>query len=368
MTRAIEVARSLLTISRKQPLNPKLIEVTEAFTDNEHLISRIVGEKIKLQINYGTDLGYIRVDTVQLSQVLLNLAINAKDAMNGEGDLVLSARVEHLNKPYQYGTEIIRPGDFAVLSVSDTGCGIPQENIERIFEPFFSTKKNVLNSGTGLGLSMVYAIVRQMEGFIKVSSEVGKGTTFEVYLPSYEKTQDMEETQGQSEEKVILDKAGKAAMTTVISNLSADDERRVILGLNINEFDTQRTVLHNPGEIKILFVDDEDAVRIVGARGLRQKGYDVTDCISAENALEHIEAGEQFDLMITDMMMPGMSGAELAKVMKEKNPQTIIILASGYSEEIARKELAGSQDFYFISKPYGLDDLNKKVKEVLAKS
>lgn len=366
VTRAIEVARSLLTISRKQPLNPKLIEVTEAFTDNEHLISRILGEKIKLQINYGTDLGYIRVDTVQLSQVLLNLAINAKDAMNGEGYLTLSARVERLNKPYQYGTEIIRPGDFAVLSVSDTGCGIPQENLERIFEPFFSTKKNVLNSGTGLGLSMVYAIVRQMEGFIKVLSEVGKGTTFEIYLPSREKVADTQQNQAQQKEKVILDKSGKAAMTTVVNNLAAANDQKVILGLNIAEFDSQRSVLQNPGEIKILFVDDEDAVRIVGARGLRQKGYDVTDCISAENALEHIEAGEKFDLMITDMMMPGMSGAELANIMKEKSPQTVVILASGYSEEIARKELAGSQDFYFISKPYGLDDLNKKVKEALA--
>lgn len=367
VTRAIEVARQLLTISRKQPLNPKLIEVTDAFADNEHLISRIVGEKIKLQINYGPDLGYIRVDTVQLSQVLLNLAINAKDAMNGEGMLTLTARVEHLNKPYQYGTEIIRPGDFAVLSVSDTGCGIPQENMERIFEPFFSTKKNVLNSGTGLGLSMVYAIVRQMEGFIKVSSELGKGTTFEIYLPSQDKTDNTDKTETQKE-KVILDKSGKAAMTTVANNLALDNDRKIILGLNIAEFDSQRSVLHNPGEIKILFVDDEDAVRIVGARGLKQKGYDVTDCISAENALEHIDAGEKFDLMITDMMMPGMSGAELANIMKEKSPKTIIILASGYSEEIARKELAGSQDFYFISKPYGLDDLNKKVKEVLAKS
>ena len=115
-----------------------------------------------------------------------------------------------------------------------------------------------------------------------------------------------------------------------------------------------------------MFVDDEDAVRIVGARGLKQKGYDVTDCISAENAMEHIEAGEQFDLVITDMRMPGMSGAELANAVHQKYPQTKIILASGYSEEIARKELAGSQDFYFIAKPYGLDDLNKKVKAVLA--
>ena len=366
VTRAIEIARQLLTVSRKQPLNPKLIDVTEAFADNEHLVSRILGEKIELQVNYGSDLGYIRVDTVQLSQVLLNLAINAKDAMNGEGVLTLAARVEHLDEPYQFGGDIIQPGDFAVLSVKDTGCGIPKENMERIFEPFFSTKKNVLNSGTGLGLSMVYAIVRQMEGFIKVLSEVGKGTTFEIYLPSHEKTEDIEPAD-KPKEKVILDKTGKVAMTTIVDRKNLTSGEKVVLGLNVTEFDTQRSVLRNPGEVRILFVDDEDAVRIVGARGLRQKGYEVVDCISAENALEHIESGEKFDMMITDMMMPGMSGAELANIMKEKSPQTVIILASGYSEEIARKELAGSQDFYFISKPYGLDDLNKKIKEVLAK-
>lgn len=368
VTRAIEVARQLLTISRKQPLNPKFIEVTEAFTDNEHLLTRILGEKIKLQLNYGSDLGYIRVDTVQFSQVLLNLAINSRDAMNSKGTFSISVRSEHLNKPYQFGDDTIKPGDFAVISVSDTGCGIPPENMERIFEPFFSTKKNVLNSGTGLGLAMVYSIVRQMEGFLTVSSEVGKGTTFEIYLPSYDNVNKIAPVSDKPQEKVILDKAGKTAMKTFVPNINDKTSQNVILGLNITEFDSQRTLARNPGEIKVLFVDDDDAVRIVGARGLRQKGYDVIDCVSAENALEHIEAGEKFDMLITDMMMPGMSGAELAGIVKQKSPQTVVILASGYSEEIARKELAGSQDFYFISKPYGLDDLNKKVKEVLAQA
>lgn len=367
VTTAIGVARQLLTISRRQPLNPKVIDATEAFTENDHLIARILGEKIRLVENYGQDLGYIRVDTVQLSQVLLNLAINARDAMNGEGTLTLAAHIESLSKPYHYGADIIKPGDFVVISVSDTGCGIPPENLERIFEPFFSTKKNILNSGTGLGLAMVDSIVRQMGGFMKVHSEVGKGTTFEIYLPSYDNSENVKTIQEQPKEEVILDKSGNAAMKTILPHYADKTSQKVILGLNIAEFDSQRSVALNPGEIRILFIDDEDAVRMVGARGLRQKGYEVVDCISAENAMEHIDAGEQFDLVITDMKMPGMSGAELATVLHERYPQMRIILASGYSEEIARKELAGSQDFYFIAKPYGLDDLNKKVKAVLAK-
>lgn len=366
VNRAAGVARQLLAISRKQPLNPKVIDVNEACADNEHLIARLVGEQIKFNRNYAAHTGYIRVDPVQFSQVLINLAINAKDAMNGKGQLTVTTHDERLNEPYQFGDSIIQPGDFVVVGVSDTGCGIPPENINRIFEPFFSTKKNVTGSGTGLGLAVVYSIVHQTEGFVKVQSEVNKGTTFEIYLPAYDTQVVADEENNIPQEEVILDKSGKAAMTTMAAASAVNFDDKLILGLNITEFDSQRTVARNSGEIKILFVEDEDAVRIVGARGLKQKGYDVTDCISAENALEHIENGETFNMMITDMMMPGMSGAELANIMRQKNPETIIILASGYSEEIARKELAGSQDFYFLSKPYSLDDLNKKVKEVLA--
>lgn len=366
VNRAAGVARQLLAISRKQPLNPKIIDVNEACSDNEHLIVRLMGEQIKFEKNYGVNTGYIRVDPVQFSQVLINLAINAKDAMNGKGRLSIKTHSERLNTPYRFGGNVIQPGDFVVISVTDTGCGIPPENLDRIFEPFFSTKKNVLGSGTGLGLAMVYGIVHQTEGFIKVQSEINKGTTFEIYLPSYDNPEQAPKI-SDDEQEIILDKSGKAAMTTMPIASKVIDDDKIILGMNITEFDSQRSLAQNPGEIKILFVEDEDAVRIVGARGLKQKGYEVVDCISAENALEHIENGEQFDMMITDMMMPGMSGAELANIMHQKQPDTIIILASGYSEEIARKELAGSQDFYFLGKPYSLDDLNKKVKEVLAR-
>ncbi len=361
-TRAAYVARQLLTISRKQPLNPKLLDVTEAFTEIDHLLSRLIGEQVRFQISFASDLGYIRVDPVQFSQVMLNLAINAKDAMNGKGTLSIVTRGERINEPYHFGADIINPGDFVVISVTDTGCGIPPENINRIFEPFFSTKKNIVGSGTGLGLAMVYSIVRQMEGFIKVHSELGKGTTFEIYLPAYESDK-AEQVQQEPQKEIIRDKAGNAALETVLP--IGGTNQKPILGMNVSAFDSLRSLSVKSGEIKVLFVEDEKAVRTVGVRGLRRKGFDVVECISAENALEHIEKGEKFDMMITDMMMPGMSGAELAKIVHTQYPEMKIILASGYSEEIARKELAGSSDFYFMGKPYSLEDLHRKVQEVL---
>lgn len=362
--RAAGLARQMLAISRKQPLNPKFMDVAEAFMDVEQLMQRSVGEQIKIKTNYASGIGNIRFDPVQFSQVMINLAINARDAMNGKGIISVSSRAEHLSEPYNFGTTVIQPGDFVVISVGDTGCGISPENLSRIFEPFFTTKKHTANSGTGLGLAMVYGIVHQTGGFIKVISEVGKGTTFEIYLPEYP-SESEEQNIEEPHENIIRNKDGNAAMTTPPMTLSADD--KPILGLNISQFDSTRSFALNPEDTHILFVDDEDAVRNVGARGLKRKGFAVTDCISAENALEHLDTGEKFDMLITDMMMPGMSGADLAKEIHSRYPEMKIILASGYSEEIARKELAGSQDFYFMSKPYSLGDLTKKVMEVLDK-
>ncbi len=363
--RAAGLARQMLAISRKQPLNPKLINVAEAFMETEHLLSRFVGEQIKMKINCASGIGCIRFDPVQFSQVMINLAINARDAMEGKGILTITSRSEHLSEPYRFGDFMVQSGDFVVISVSDTGCGISEENLNRIFEPFFTTKKHSATSGTGLGLAVVYNIVHQTGGFIKVNSELGKGTTFEIYLPEFADEIKEQEVVSQ-DENIIRNKDGNAVLTMVPPVNSADE--KPILGMNIFEFDSRRSFALNPENTHILFVDDEDAVRSVGARGLKRKGFEVTDCISAENALEHINNGEKFDMLITDMMMPGMSGADLAKEIHAKLPEIKIILASGYSEEIARKELAGSQDFYFMSKPYSLDDLTKKVMEVLNKN
>ena len=367
--RAAALVRQLLAFSRKQALMPKLIDVTENFVELSQLLKRVLGEQIALKFNHSSDLGYVRVDPVQFSQVFLNLAVNAKDAMNGSGTLTITTRVENLAQPYQFGADLIKAGEFVVIDVTDTGCGIPIENLNRIFEPFFSTKQNVVGSGTGLGLAMVYGIIRQTEGFIKVESIVGKGTTFSVHLPRFEKNSETEQNSNPQTPNIITGKDG-APILTVQEKTSTpvNLNQKMIFGLNVSALDRNITPTSNgSSNIRILFVEDEDSVRTFAVRALKKKGYDVIGCNSAENAIEKLNDDINFNLLITDMVMPGKSGAELAEVVKQKIPDIKIILASGYSEEIARRELASSNDFEFMAKPFSLGDLTKKVFDVLNK-
>ena len=365
--RAAGLVRQLLAFSRKQPLKPKLIDVTENFVELNHMLKRVIGEQVTLKFYHGSDLGYIRVDPVQFSQVIINLAVNAKDAMNNRGTLTISTHTETLLEPYQFGADTIAPGDFVVIEVKDTGCGIPIENLSRIFEPFFSTKQNVVGSGTGLGLAMVYGIVRQTEGFIKVQSIIGKGTTFSIYLPRFENNEEENPNETENAQEIITGRNG-APILTVQEKIvpTQGTNTKLIFGLNVSAIDrSHEGSLAGNENIRILFVEDEDSVRTFAVRALKKKGYEVIGCNSAENALEHIKEDKNFQLMITDMVMPGMNGAELAQIIKEKIPEIKIILASGYSEEIARRELAGSDEFAFIAKPFSLGDLTKKVFDVL---
>ena len=368
-TRAAGLVRQLLAFSRKQSLKPKLIDVTESLVDLTQLLRRTLGEQITLKFNHSSDLGYIKVDPIQFSQVMMNLAVNAKDAMNGKGTLTITTRIENLPQPYQFGADTIKPGDFVVIDVKDTGCGISAENLNRIFEPFFSTKQNVVGSGTGLGLAMVYGIVRQTEGFIKVESKINQGTTFSIHLPRFEQdtetiTNNMPETK-----EIIKARDGTPILTVQEKNTSpVTFNQKMIFGLNVSALDRNTEPGNTTnGSVRILFVEDEDSVRSFAVRALKKKGYEVIGCNSAENALEKLETDTDFNLLITDMAMPGMNGAELAKIVREKIPNIEIILASGYSEEIIRKELANSQDFEFMTKPFSLGDLTRKVFDILNK-
>lgn len=364
--RATSLVRQLLAFSRKQPLLPKLIDITDNFADLSQMLKRILGEKIKLVFNHGSELGYIKVDPNQFSQVIINLAVNAKDAMNGNGTLTISTRTYTLTEKYAFGDDIISPGDFVVIDVEDTGCGIPQENLSRIFDPFFTTKENIVGSGTGLGLAMVYGIVRQTEGFIRVNSVLGSGTTFSIYLPRFENAPEEETTAAPS--PVVTGRSGQTILQ-VQETLSTPSNinQKIIMGLNIsNTIDRSHTAAAKGSRpARILFVEDEDSVRAFGVRALRKKGYEVVDSNSAENALDILQQDSNFDLLLTDMVLPGLSGAQLTNKVKEKLPSLAVILASGYSEDIARQEVDNTNEFDFITKPYSLGDLTAKVFDVL---
>lgn len=349
--RAAALVHHLLVYSKQQPSNPKFLDVVESLSELNGFLKRILGEQIKLEVTHAPDLGYIYIDPVNFTQVIMNLAVNAKDAMNLKGVLKIKTHIETLIENTTFGDETVAAGDYIVISVTDTGCGIKEENLSRIFDPFFSTKQNVVGSGTGLGLATVYGIVSKSKGLIKVESKVGEGTTFKIYFPRARESEEMPVQKMQKTEAVI----------PVLTDIS-DKAPKLVFGLNVNKTDKQSSPIQDTSKINILFVEDESSVRAFGVRALKKKGFNVVGASSAENALE--QEGN-FNLLITDMVMPGMSGTELATEFKKRQSDVKIIIASGYSEEMARKELNGQEDFAFLSKPYSLGDLTQKVYEVL---
>lgn len=362
---AAELVRQLLQFSRKQPLQPELNSITDILVNYTPLLKRTVGEQINLKFRHGENLDNIKVDKVQFLQVVLNLCVNAKDAMDKKGTLTISTQMETLLEPYRFGAEIIESGSFVRMDVTDSGCGIPLENMSRIFEPFFSTKQNVVGSGTGLGLATVYGIVRQMEGFIKVKSTINVGTTFSIYLPAYRQELSSAQKQDEFKHRTLNDKRGRAVLTPSAIKTTQTNTDKVILGLSLSATDDLNQTPDNVENIRILFVDDENSVRTFALRALRKKGYDVIGCSSAENALETLQTDKNFQLLITDMVMPGQNGIELAKQVLEILPDIKIILASGYSEDILKGEFADIENMSFIPKPFSLSDLTKKVYEVI---
>lgn len=335
--RAANLVRQLLAFSRKQPLKPRLLDITDALTEMSHLLRRLLGESVELHMTHGRDVGLIRVDPGQFDQVIINLAVNARDAMPGGGRLSIRTGSEELKETLARGAEHVPPGSYTVVSVSDTGTGIPRENLGRIFEPFFSTKTGQVGAGTGLGLSTVYGITRQTGGFIFVDSVPNKGTTFTIYLPR--QTADDGESPQKSE---------RPAATTSGKKPSAEPD---LTGGGV-----------------VLLVEDEDAVRVFAARALRNKGYTVLEARTGEGALDVLEETPKVDLLVTDMVMPGMDGATLARLVRQERPGLRVVLISGYSEEAARGELTDSPDFHFLPKPFSLNQLAAKVKEVISET
>lgn len=321
--RAANLVRQLLAFSRQQTLRPRVQDITDILTEVSYLIRRLIGANIILNLVHGDDLGLVKVDGGQMEQVLVNMAVNARDAMDGGGTLTMATSHYVNAESERCGEDHMPPGHWVRIDVTDTGTGIPPEILERIFEPFFTTKD--VGQGTGLGLATVYGIIRQTGGYLAVNSVVGEGTTFSVFLPRL--TED-----ALAEEKPV----------------------KIV----------EETVNDLTGTARILLVEDEDAVRTFSTRALTNKGYEVLQAESGENALHVLkESGKTIDLLITDVIMPNMDGPTLATKMREMYPTLKIIFISGYTEDKLKDHMG--ENIFFLPKPFELKQLAAKVKEVL---
>lgn len=322
--RAANLVRQLLAFSRQQTLRPRVQDITDILTEVSHLLRRLIGANIDLNVVHGGDLGLVKVDVGQMEQVLINLAVNARDAMDGGGNLTISTTPFTNPEPIKCTGDQMPAGKWVRIDVTDTGCGIPEENMSRIIEPFFTTK--AVGQGTGLGLATVYGIIRQTGGYLNIESVVGKGTTFTIFLP------EAIETEIEQDHTVIVE----------------DDPNKDLTGM-----------------ARILLVEDEDAVRTFGSRALVNKGYEVIGAESGEAALAVMDqqTNKHIDLMITDVIMPNMDGPTLAQRMRQTTPTLKIIFISGYTEEKLKDHMG--ENIWFLPKPFTLKQLAAKVKEAL---
>ena len=330
--RAANLTRQLLAFSRRQTLRPKVLSLTDALAELQNLLSRLLTEKVELKIVHGRDLGLVKVDQNQLEQVIMNLAVNARDAMPDGGRVTIRTANVSEEDSRALDHAMMPPADYLLIEVADTGTGIPKENLGKIFEPFYTTKDP--SKGTGLGLSTVYGIVKQTGGFIFAYSTVGKGTTFRIYLPRYF------ETPAEAKAEAEAQAAAVAAEPTDLT-----------------------------GKGTILLVEDEDAVRTFAARALQTRGYEVLQADCGEAAIALVQDFEgKIDLVVSDVVMPNMDGPTMVKELRDKLPGAKIIFVSGYAEDAFEKSLDPEQQFHFLPKPFSLKQLAAAVKDVMGKA
>ena len=316
--RAAALVGQLLAFSRKQTLKPERLDLEDVLSDLGHLLNRLVGEKVRMQLNHSQGLGAIRADKRQLEQVLMNLVVNARDAMPKGGIIRIETEGVTLAEPMTRDRATVPAGDYAVIRVADSGVGIPEDRLQKIFEPFYTTKK--VGEGTGLGLSTAYGIVKQSGGFIFVDSTVGEGTAFQVYFPVH---------------------AGPAEMAEVVV-------KKVVL---------------KQGEGVVLLVEDEAPVRAFASRALRMRGYTVLEAENAEEALKALEDPSLcVDIFVTDVVMPGMDGPSWVKLALEDRPNVKVIFVSGYAEDSLSETQARIPNSVFLPKPFSLGDLTAMVQ------
>ena len=319
--RAAALTQQLLAFSRKQVLEPKILDANSIIVDMQKMLRRLIGEDIELKFNLPANLGKVRADRGQLEQVILNLAVNARDAMPRGGELRIETSNAELGEEDAARYRYVNPGRYVVLRVSDTGTGMDAETQSHIFEPFFTTKEK--GKGTGLGLATVYGIVKQSDGYIWVDSEPGKGTTFRIYLPR---------TQGKAEELA-----------------------------------RSEPVKRREGPRTILLVEDEPSLRKLTRRTLSDMGYVVVEAENATHAVEVARnANSTIDLLLTDVIMPGMSGGDLAKKLSPESPQMRVLFMSGYTDGAIEVRGALPPGMVVLRKPFTRDTLVRTVESALS--
>jgi len=319
--RAAALVRQLLAFSRKQTLNPVLLSVRDVVSDSQYLLNRLIGEKVTLTVEHGRDLGAVRADHQQLEQVLMNLVVNARDAMPNGGTVTIATRNLTLEDQNPTQGVDIPAGDYVEISVSDNGTGIEPHLIDRAFDPLFTTKP--VGEGTGLGLSTVYGIVKQSDGFIFAENRPEGGARFRILL--------------------------------LRAIPGADDVPRRRDPPDVDRGDLT-------GEGAVLLVEDEDPVRSFASRALRLRGYDVFEAASAEEAMTVLsDTANHVDVLVSDVVMPGMDGPTFATKARQLRPDLRVVFISGYAEDSFRRNLS-DDDFLFLSKPFSLNELTATVK------
>lgn len=323
--RAADLTRQLLAFSRKQMRSPQMLDLNTVLPEIVGMLPRLIGEDIQLAFIPGENLNKVRVDPVQIEQIVMNLAANARDAMPCGGKLTIETANTLLEETYKQRHAMVPPGEYVLLRASDSGDGIPQEHLAHIFEPFYTTKEE--GKGTGLGLATVYGIVKQNGGFIWVYSEPGLGTTFKIYLPR-----------------------AQSAMseTTRVAQAVQDSP---------------------PGSETLLLVEDEAAVRQSTREFLTQKGYTMLEASNGEEALRiSREYCGPIDLMISDVVMPKMSGPSLAELLSAERPRMKVLFISGYAENTVLRHGKIDIGGRLMQKPFGLNALARKIREVLSEN
>lgn len=331
--RAANLVRQLLAFSRKQTMQMEVVDLNEIIGEISNLLRRLIGENISLEVTHSQNLWDIAADKAQLEQVLINLAVNARDAIEDSGNIsintenieIISMRDFKFKYPNFAGNQDIKAGKYVMISISDDGTGINEGNLKKIFEPFFTTKQ--MGEGTGLGLATVTGIIEQSGGYVYVSSQEGEGTIFYILLKKHEKAEN-------EPAKEVKQKDSHKDLT---------------------------------GEGTILIIEDEDPVRMFSSRALKDKGYNVLEAYSGENALDVVnEFGvENIDLVISDVVMPGISGPEAVEKLTEMKSDLKIIFVSGYGEDAFYQKYGSERKFNFLPKPYSLNQLASKVKELI---